>query len=51
MDLDYHHYIKQLKKLRDGLTNCISCGCISINKCPLRNRENRITRLGPSHRG
>ena len=28
--------IAQLKKLRDGLTDCIGCGCMSIDKCPLR---------------
>ncbi|KQU76651.1 MerR family transcriptional regulator [Aminobacter sp. DSM 101952] len=44
---DLDHRIDQLKKLRDGLTDCIGCGCMSIDKCPLRNREDRLARQGP----
>lgn len=42
--------ISQLKKLRDGLTDCIGCGCMSIDKCPLRNREDRLGTQGPGAR-
>ncbi|UDL88698.1 redox-sensitive transcriptional activator SoxR [Mesorhizobium sp. PAMC28654] len=42
--------IAQLKKLRDGLTDCIGCGCMSIDKCPLRNRGDRLAREGTGAR-
>ncbi|TIS81976.1 MAG: redox-sensitive transcriptional activator SoxR, partial [Mesorhizobium sp.] len=44
------HKIAQLKKLRDGLTDCIGCGCMSIDKCPLRNKEDRLAREGTGAR-
>ncbi|MEO5325724.1 redox-sensitive transcriptional activator SoxR [Mesorhizobium sp. CC13] len=47
---DLDHRIEQLKKLRDGLTDCIGCGCMSIDRCPLRNREDRLARQGPGPR-
>lgn len=46
--LDYH--IKQLQKLRDGLTDCIGCGCMSIDRCPLRNPDDRLAADGPGPR-
>ena len=42
--------ITQMKKLRDGLTDCIGCGCMSIDKCPLRNAQDRLGRQGPGAR-
>ena len=47
---DLDRRIKQLKKLRDGLTDCIGCGCMSIDRCPLRNREDRLAREGTGAR-
>ena len=44
------HKIAQMKKLRDGLTDCIGCGCMSIDKCPLRNKEDRLAREGTGAR-
>ena len=44
------HKIAQLKKLRDGLTDCIGCGCMSIDKCPLRNKGDRLARGGTGAR-
>lgn len=44
------HKIAQLKKLRDGLTDCIGCGCMSIDKCPLRNKNDRLAREGTGAR-
>ena len=36
--------IAQLKKLRDTLDDCIGCGCLSIDRCRLRNpRDKRAT--------
>lgn len=34
--------IRQLEALRDGLDDCIGCGCLSIDKCKLRNPEDRL---------
>lgn len=42
--------IRQLQKLRDGLTDCIGCGCMSIDRCPLRNPEDRLAAEGPGPR-
>jgi len=39
--------IEQLVRLRDGLTDCIGCGCMSIDRCPLRNPDDRLARKGP----
>ncbi|MBD0414530.1 redox-sensitive transcriptional activator SoxR [Oryzicola mucosus] len=48
---DLDHRIRQLQKLRDGLGDCIGCGCMSITACPLRNREDRLAAKGPgAHR-
>ncbi|PBB66466.1 redox-sensitive transcriptional activator SoxR [Mesorhizobium sp. WSM4312] len=44
------HKIAQLKKLRDGLSDCIGCGCMSIDKCPLRNKGDRLANEGPGAR-
>ena len=44
------HKISQLTKLRDGLTDCIGCGCMSIDKCPLRNKDDRLAREGTGAR-
>ncbi|MBW8909664.1 MAG: redox-sensitive transcriptional activator SoxR [Mesorhizobium sp.] len=47
---DLDQKIAQMKKLRDGLTDCIGCGCMSIDKCPLRNKEDRLAREGTGAR-
>jgi MerR family redox-sensitive transcriptional activator SoxR len=47
---DLDRRIEQLTKLRDGLTDCIGCGCMSIDKCPLRNADDRLARQGPGPR-
>lgn len=47
---DLHRRIRQLTDLRDGLTDCIGCGCMSIDRCPLRNPEDRLARQGPGAR-
>ncbi|MEP9389535.1 redox-sensitive transcriptional activator SoxR [Mesorhizobium sp. KR9-304] len=47
---DLDRRIEQLRKLRDGLTDCIGCGCMSIDVCPLRNPEDRLGRRGPGAR-
>lgn len=47
---DLDRRIRQLEKLRDGLDDCIGCGCMSIDHCPLRNPEDRLAREGPGAR-
>ncbi|GGP88970.1 MerR family redox-sensitive transcriptional activator SoxR [Actinomadura coerulea] len=47
-DLDAR--IRQLERLRDDLTDCIGCGCLSINKCALANPYDRLGDEGPGPR-
>lgn len=43
--------IRQLEKLRDSLSDCIGCGCLSIDRCRLRNPWDQLGTLGPgAHR-
>jgi MerR family redox-sensitive transcriptional activator SoxR len=42
--------IAQLQRLRAGLTQCIGCGCLSIDKCKLANPADRASRGGPGPR-
>ncbi len=38
--------IEQLTQLRDQLTLCIGCGCLSLQHCPLRNPDDQLAALG-----
>jgi len=42
--------IAELQRLRDGLTACIGCGCLSIDRCTLSNPADRVGRAGPGPR-
>ncbi|MDA0182295.1 redox-sensitive transcriptional activator SoxR [Solirubrobacter phytolaccae] len=42
--------IAQLERLRDSLTDCIGCGCLSLDKCALVNPDDRLGREGPGAR-
>ena len=42
--------IAELKRLRDSLTTCIGCGCLSLDRCALSNPADRAARLGPGAR-
>ena len=42
--------IHQLEKLRDGLTDCIGCGCLSTEHCPIRNPNDRLAAQGSGPR-
>ena len=42
--------IRQLEALRDGLDDCIGCGCLSIDRCRLRNPEDRLAEEGAGAR-
>jgi MerR family redox-sensitive transcriptional activator SoxR len=39
--------ITQLQKLRDDLTGCIGCGCLSLGHCRLANPDDRLGARGP----
>lgn len=42
--------IAQLQRLRTGLTGCIGCGCLSLDRCELANPGDRAARSGPGPR-
>ena len=42
--------IAELQRLRDSLTACIGCGCLSLHQCQLSNPADRAGRLGPGPR-
>ena len=42
--------ISQLTRLRDQLTGCIGCGCLSMKSCPLRNPCDELAEEGPGPR-
>ncbi len=42
--------IAELHRLRAGLTSCIGCGCLSIDKCRYANPADRAGRGGPGPR-
>ena len=42
--------IAELERLRAGLTECIGCGCLSLERCQLSNPGDRAGRLGPGPR-
>lgn len=39
--------IAKLTRLRDQLTGCIGCGCLSMKQCPLRNPRDELAERGP----
>jgi MerR family transcriptional regulator, redox-sensitive transcriptional activator SoxR len=47
-DLDAR--IAQLQRLRDNLTGCIGCGCLSLDTCKLANPGDRLGSDGPGAR-
>jgi MerR family transcriptional regulator, redox-sensitive transcriptional activator SoxR len=47
-DLDAR--IAQLQRLRDNLTGCIGCGCLSLDTCKLANPDDRLGNDGPGAR-
>ncbi len=42
--------IAELVRLRDSLTGCIGCGCLSLDRCAIFNPDDRAARLGPGPR-
>jgi MerR family transcriptional regulator, redox-sensitive transcriptional activator SoxR len=39
--------IALLQRLRDNLTGCIGCGCLSLQKCTLYNPRDELAAAGP----
>lgn len=42
--------IDRLTRLRDHLSGCIGCGCLSLTDCPLRNPADVLAKDGPGPR-
>jgi MerR family transcriptional regulator, redox-sensitive transcriptional activator SoxR len=43
---DLNQRIAQLEKLRDTLDDCIGCGCLSLQRCALRNPGDALASAG-----
>ncbi len=35
-----------MEKLRDSMTSCIGCGCLSMKNCPIYNQEDKLASQG-----
>jgi MerR family redox-sensitive transcriptional activator SoxR len=42
--------IRELERLRAGLTECIGCGCLSLDRCQFANPGDRAARRGAGPR-
>ena len=42
--------IAELERLKVGLTECIGCGCLSLDRCRLANPDDRAAARGPGPR-
>jgi MerR family redox-sensitive transcriptional activator SoxR len=42
--------IDRLQRLRDNLSGCIGCGCLSLDRCKLVNPDDILGRQGPGPR-
>jgi MerR family transcriptional regulator, redox-sensitive transcriptional activator SoxR len=42
--------IAELERLKAGLTECIGCGCLSLDRCRLANPGDRAAAAGPGPR-
>lgn len=42
--------IAELERLKQGLSGCIGCGCLSLETCCLTNPEDRAARMGAGAR-
>jgi MerR family redox-sensitive transcriptional activator SoxR len=47
---DLERKIAELEALRDDLTGCIGCGCLSLRSCRLFNPGDRLAEQGPGPR-
>ena len=39
--------LEAIEHVREGLTECIGCGCLSLDRCRLANPGDRLARRGP----
>lgn len=42
--------IQKLTRLRDQMTDCIGCGCLSFDRCSLLNPNDKLAEQGPGAR-
>lgn len=42
--------IAELIRLKNGLTGCIGCGCLSLDRCAVLNPNDRVASHGPAPR-
>jgi MerR family redox-sensitive transcriptional activator SoxR len=42
--------IRELERLKDSLTTCIGCGCLSLKTCAVMNPQDRLGERGPGPR-
>ncbi|MFI0424741.1 redox-sensitive transcriptional activator SoxR [Spongiactinospora sp. 9N601] len=42
--------IRRLEQLRDDFTDCVGCGCLSIDRCVVANPDDALGRLGSGPR-
>ncbi|MEV4312757.1 redox-sensitive transcriptional activator SoxR [Actinocrispum sp. NPDC049592] len=42
--------IEQMQQLRDDFTDCVGCGCLSLDRCGLANTDDRLSQQGPGPR-
>lgn len=47
---DLERRIAELTRLRDQLSSCIGCGCLSLESCPLYNPNDSLAAEGPGPR-
>ncbi len=47
---DLDERVRTLQRLRDNLTDCIGCGCLSLAKCALTNPWDELGEHGPGPR-
>ncbi len=47
---DLDRRIGELEMLRDKLDGCIGCGCLSLKRCALYNKDDAARRKGPGPR-
>ena len=42
--------IAKMQRLREKLDGCIGCGCLSLKKCKLYNKDDELAKKGPGPR-
>jgi len=43
---ELNNRIAYLQNLRDSMTGCIGCGCLSMKNCPLYNQDDKLAQEG-----